>query len=657
MARPTQKPRMIGNLQLHPDGFGFVVGEGEAPDIFVPPRAMAGAMHRDRVEVEYGPSAPRRGRRASTETPTTPQEPKLEGRIVKIVARGTQQIVGRFVATPRGPAQVITDDARIPQRIHIPADATAGAREGQTVVVRLLSYPDSAEGLRGKVVRILGARGHLETEIETVIHHHELPLEFPEPIEAAAHQIRSRGTGGPSEHRDCRALPLVTIDGETAKDFDDAVAVAATPQGGFTVWIGIADVSHYVAPGSEIDQEALARATSVYFPDRVLPMLPHTLSDDLCSLRPDEDRCALIAELYCDAKGKVTHTDFYPGIMRSRARLTYTTVHQIVTLRDAAARAAHQGLCPMLDLMAQLCQQLRIQRLKRGSIDFDLPEPEIVLDMEGGPEAIIKAERYFAHQMIEELMIAANEAVARFLTSRGVPCLYRVHPAPEPGKMRDLGLLLAHIGIPFQPTIPLKPHALARVVEAARGHPAERLVNHTLLRSMQQAIYDPTNDGHFGLASRCYCHFTSPIRRYPDLVNHRLLKAVLRGDRPPVSPAQAMTTARHCSQRERVAMAAEREMAKVYAADFLRSRIGEPFAGTIAHVTKHGFYVELQAYFVEGFVPKTSLTDDRYRFDENHLRLVGQRSQRCYEIGAAVRVVIEEIHIETREIRFRCLEE
>lgn len=649
---------MIGDLQLHPDGFGFVVGEGEGADVFIPRRAMGGAMHRDRVEVEYGPSAPRQPRRSERNAPPKKERPQsLEGRIVKIVSRGTQQIVGRFATVPRGPAQVISDDARIPQRIEIPADATGGARHGQTVVVRLLSYSDSPTGLRGKVVRILGARGHLETEIETVIHHHELPIDFPEAIETAASNIRARGTGAPSAHRDCRALPLVTIDGETAKDFDDAVAVVATPQGGYQIWIGIADVSHYVLPGSDIDQEALARATSVYFPDRVLPMLPHTLSDDLCSLRPEEDRCALIAELHCSAKGVVTHTDFYPGIMTSRARLTYTAVHQIVTVRNPSTREAHRVLCPMLDLMAQLCQQLRTQRRQRGSIDFDLPEPEIVLDMEGGPEAIIKAERYFAHQMIEELMIAANEAVARFLTSHGVPCLFRVHPAPEPGKMRDLALLLSHIGIPFQPTIPVQSHALARVVEAVRGHPAERLVNHTLLRSMQQAVYDPKNDGHFGLASRCYCHFTSPIRRYPDLVNHRLLKAVLRGDRPPMTPPQALAIARQCSQRERVAMAAEREMAKVYAADFLRSRVGEAFAGIIAHVTKHGFYVELQEYFVEGFVSKISLTDDRYQFDEGHIRLVGQRSKRSYEIGSAVRVVVEEIHIETREIRFRCAEE
>lgn len=653
--------RLVGELQLHPDGYGFVVVEGgPQPDVFVPARDIAGAMHRDRVAVEVraGGESGARGRPQRGQRPRRGGD-RREGRIVEVLSRHVRRCVGHFEQQGRV-TSVIPDDPRIGARIKVPADGTGGARHGQTVAVQLLTYPEDPLGLTGKVIQILGIRGQLATEITAVIHHHHLDTEFPPAVEAAARAICAVKTDASATgtRKNCREIPFVTIDGESAKDFDDAIAVRLNPDDTARVWVAIADVSHFVPEGSALDQEALARGTSVYFPDRALPMLPYVLSDDQCSLRPHEDRLVLVAEFTVSEVGEVSRPNIYRGVIRSHARLTYTDVQ---TMLDGPASP---GPIPhMLANAAVVCHRLRARRLHRGSIDFDLPEPQIVLDLQGGPEAILRAPRYFSHQMIEELMLAANEVVARFLTDHGLPCVYRIHEAPAPEKMQELSLLVTRLGLTPRISAPPRPQELARIVQAVREQPYERLVNHTLLRSMQQARYDTRNRGHFGLASKCYCHFTSPIRRYPDLLVHRLLIRLIEGGgkrHAPTAkgkpaggasvPLQAM--AEHCSRRERVAMEAEREMIKVYTGAFLQERIGEQFDGIIAHVTPRGCFVELLHFFVEGMLPLEGFGTERFRFDAEGMCLVGQRSRITYRIGDRVRIAIAEVNLSARLVRF-----
>ncbi len=654
MARHTEKHTLRGYFQLHPKGFGFVVpSDPQHPDIFVPSRYTGGALHRDEVTVEYWRSAEFQEGRGK----------EWEGRIVTIHQRGMTRLVGRFEQNKTG-CRVIPDNERFSGPVQIPADGTGGARQGQAVAVMLLGYPSATEMAWGKVIQILGTRGELATEIEAVIHHHDLPLEFPEDVEAAAQQMA--GDIATTKHlekdrRDLRALHFVTIDGESAKDFDDAVAVESLPQDRFRVWVAIADVSAFVPVDSLIDKEALRRGTSVYFPDRALPMLPHVLSDHYCSLRPNEDRLVLVAEFEVHADGSRHHSKFYRGVIRSRARLTYTIVHRLLEGHDPALQAQYALQQPLVELMAKVCRRLRTVRFQRGSLNLDLPEPQIELDIAGEPGDIFRAPRYFSHQMIEDLMIAANEEVAEFLTNRGFPCMYRVHPKPAPERIRMFRELLDHLGYPTKLKHPARPHDLSKVIEQVRGQPEERLVNHMLLRSMQQAYYSLDNDGHFGLASTCYCHFTSPIRRYPDLMIHRVLIEAIGDTKKKGSVSSAVGRLRdiaaHTSRRERIAMEAEREMLKVYSAAFLRGHLGKTFDGVITHLTKFGFFVELIEYFVEGLVHLTSLTDDRYQFDEAHHQLIGRRRKKTYRIGDKVRIVVHDITLEGREARFLLVEE
>lgn len=634
-----------GTLTVHPDGYGFLLPDRPGlPDIFIPARAVWPAMHRDRVRVEV-----RRGSR----------EGRFEGRVMAVLERGTKRLIGQFERAGKG-ATVSPDDARIRGRIVIPPDSIGTARHGDAVAVEIVAYPEGEEGLRGRVVAVLGRRGTFAVEVEAAIGHHDLPTTFSPEVERAAEAVHRRGVP-PTEvaaRRDLRHVPLVTIDGETARDFDDAVAAVAESDGGIRVWVAIADVGFYVEPGTPLDREAAARGTSVYFPDRCLPMFPPPLADDLCSLRPATDRLAVVAEFLIAPQGGIASPRFYRATIRSRARLTYIGVQQSLDrLQEGMVAEADGQLTPMLQTLAEATRRLRAARMARGSLDFDLPEPEILLDMEGGPEAILRAPRYFAHQMIEELMIAANEAVARFLTHHGQACCYRVHEGPTADHVREFGELAKHLGLSVRFHSPPRSQDFARLLTLVRGRPEERWINHRLLRSMAQAIYDTKNIGHFGLASQCYCHFTSPIRRYPDLVVHRLLLAALAGGAkrrkgPATLVGSLQTTAEHSSRRERVALEAEREMAKLYAAFFLRERIGQVFDGVISHVTKFGFYVELQEYFVEGLVRCEDLTDDRYRYDAERLAFIGRRSQHSYSVGSRVRIRVFEVKVESREIRF-----
>jgi ribonuclease R len=656
MADDTSK--ILAQFQQHPDGFGFCIPDDAAlPDVFIPRHRVGHAMHRDLVVVRVLPSQDRPHRRRSNT-----RQPGLEGEIIEVRVRHSKRIVGRF-QSPRTGAYVTPDSDRLPFQVRIPDDGRGGAREGQAVVVELHGFPGDEGGPWGGVVQILGTRGEIATEIEAVMHHHGLPLEFPAPVAAEAEALQQRVTSlgvtgvldeitAAGHWDDLQSIPFVTIDGESARDFDDAVAVETEPDGNFHVWIAIADVSAFVAPDSVLDLEARARGTSVYFPDRCLPMFPPVLADHLCSLRPDEPRLALVVDFRVDAAGGIGPPTFHRGMIKSRARLTYTQVqHRLDT------GAPHDE--PMLHSMAALCKIMRAQRLARGSIDFDLPEPEILLDIEGAPDKILKSQRLFAHQMIEELMIATNEQVAQFLTDRQSACLFRLHPKPKGDATRELEALLDHLGIDARLHHPPRSHELAAVVSAARGHPGERLVNHTVLRSMQQATYGTKNIGHFGLASTCYGHFTSPIRRYPDLLNHRLILQIIAPAVNTRTPAHThlrtedlQAIAVHVSRRERVALDAEREMLKLYAAAFLQGNQGDTFTGRVTHVTRHGFFVELDAVFVEGFVSKTALPRDRYELNTRTLSLEGRRTGRSFGLGDPVTVIVAEVKLEQRQIIF-----
>lgn len=485
---------------------------------------------------------------------------------------------------------------------------------------------------------------------DALITEFSLPVQFSEvclqeakslPAAIAPQEIERR--------RDLRSCPFVTIDGETARDFDDAVNVEVLGNGKTRLYVAIADVSHYVTPGSAIDKEAYARATSVYFPNRVLPMLPERLSNDLCSLVPCEDRLTMTAEMDFDPQGKRQRMDFYPSIIRSTARLTYTQVAQNLS-RD-------------YPVMEALFQRLRERRMQRGSLDFDLPEPEIIMDLEESQiETIVKAHRTPAHMLIEEFMIAANEAVAEYLTACRSQMIYRIHELPPADKLYDLQQILHNIGYPLKISKKNpRPEHLAAVVARAHDKPAARLINTLILRTLAKARYAAENAGHFGLASECYTHFTSPIRRYPDLIVHRLLKAQLnqeKSKRRPhkVRPARAdrslVRAAEHCSVRERSAMEAEWAMRDLLVAHFMKERIGQSYAGVISGVMEFGFFVELKEYFVEGMVHVKHLKDDYYRYvPERHL-LQGRRRQRRFQIGDPLTVKVLSVNIEKRWVDF-----
>jgi ribonuclease R len=645
-------PSITGELRLHRDGYGFVVADRPGQeDLFIPARFVGDALHSDLVEARLVS-----GRGAKT-----------EGRIMRIVERRLEQLMGRLERHGRD-WRVVADDLRVRHQVTIPGDKIGGARHGDNVVVRIVRYPSGTLPMAGEVVQVLGVRGLEGTEKAAIITKYQLRRKFTSAVQREAQAARSRmDEAALSGREDLRHVPFVTIDGEHAQDFDDAVAVKRLGAGLIRLWVSIADVSHFVAPHTALDAAAYERGTSVYFPSDCLPMLPEELSTDLCSLRPNVDRLTVTAQLDVAPDGRVVDQRFYRSIIRSRERMTYTTIKKILVERDPQVCQRYGELVSQFGLMGDCLGRLRARRIKRGSIDFDLPEPEIVIDMQGDVTDILRAERHVGHMMIEEFMIAANEAVAQFLTQAKVGCVYRVHGSPEPEALREFSLFIRHLGIEARVGAGAPPRALARVVEEVKGKPEERMVNHAMLRSMLQAVYSSENLGHYGLASKCYCHFTSPIRRYPDLLVHRLLTEAIPRYKPGAAPlerkkgesrayearvSRLQEMAEHCSRRERVAMEAEREMAKFYAALFMQGRTGEEFDGVISHVAKFGFFVELADFFVEGLVHINSLEDDRYQYDEDGILLRGKRTKRVFRVGDRVRVEVEEVDIPNREILF-----
>jgi ribonuclease R len=535
----------------------------------------------------------------------------------------------------------------------VPVDQAKGARDGEVVHMAITSYGGSGRPAMGKVLEVLGAADDPEVEVESVIRRFDLPSEFSSQVMTEARRVSREVTESDRAGRvDLRTFTTITIDGETARDFDDAVSVRPEEGGNIRLWVSIADVARYVTPGSALDREAYLRGTSVYFPDRCLPMLPEELSNGICSLNPEVERLAMTAELLIDRSGASVEARFYPSVIRSDARLTYTLVRQILVDGDTDAREAHDVLVPHLEVMEELALRLMARRRQRGSIDFDLPEPEVILDLQGRPEAIIKSERNLAHRIIEEFMLAANEAVAARLDDGGFPCLFRIHEPPSPEKLAAFAELVHHLGYEFTlPAEKVTPGVLQAIIDLAAGKPEERLINEVLLRSMKQARYSPENLGHFGLAADRYAHFTSPIRRYPDLVVHRLLKMLLAGHRPP-EDGHMKEVADHTSSRERIAMEAERDLIELKKLQFMQERLGEEYDGIVSGVASFGLFVELTDFFIDGLLHLSLLPADFYRFDERLYTLTGEHSRKVFRIGDAVRVRVAAVSIPRRQIDF-----
>lgn len=627
-----------GYFEAHRDGYGFVIMEkpGER-DVFVPARWTLGAMNSDRVIVRVE------------------NRQRREGRIIRILERATTRIIGRLDITRAG-SYVRPKGKTIPFDLYVSPKDRGEARHGDMVVAEVLNYPTDKRPPSCRVMKILEKPEDPKSEIELIIEEFNLNHRFNRAVheEAALLTQANLQENSGARRKNLRSLATVTIDGERAKDFDDAISIKLTEHG-YRLWVHIADVGFYVGWDSEIDKEARKRATSVYLADRVIPMLPKELSEDLCSLKPKVDRPAFTVEMDFNREGVRTNTKFYASLINSDARMTYTSVRKILVEQDAAEREKYNGLLREFELMNELCGVLRKSRLERGSLDFDLPEPEVLLDLQGRPEAIISSERNLAHMLIEEFMIAANEAVAEYLEAGGIPSLYRIHEEPDAMKLEDMMKVIRTLSGLNRKT--LKPADFSQLLLDIKGTPAEEIINYMVLRSLKQARYSPDNIGHFGLASECYTHFTSPIRRYPDLVVHRILrealmKKSLNEARKKELAALLSDIAFNSSRMERLADDAERKVIDAMRVWFMKDKVGEEYAGRVVSVTPHGLKVRLTDFYIEGFIHVSFLTDDFYQYNERALTLSGRNTGRSFNIGKAIRVRIDRVDMEEREIIF-----
>jgi ribonuclease R len=731
---------IVGRLSMHRDGYGFVTPESGDPkkqlagDVFINPQAIGSAMHGDRVAVEVKAI---RG------------DGRGEGRIVRVLSRRHATVVGTFhygqrhnYVTPSD--EKVSQDVIIPHGMEIP-DRSGAARdsrhrvigkearvtdwqdlEGVIVDAEITDWPTPTQNPKGRVIEVLGYEDDFGVDVEIVIRKHHLPHRFPAAVLDEAQSIEPI-IAAPELHRrrDYRQLPIVTIDGETARDFDDAVFVRGLDNGNYELQVHIADVAHYVTEASKLDDEARLRGTSVYFPDRAVPMLPVELSTDVCSLRPHLDRLVMSCVMEIDHSGEVVSYQLHPGVIRSAERMTYTDVNAILE-GDDVLRRKYSRLVNGFELMRELALILNRKRERRGSIDFDLPEPVIEFDQEGFMVGVTRSERNFAHRIIEEFMLAANETVASYLEQRAVASLYRIHEKPDARKVFEFETIAATFGyslgvgaLPIRrmemkadrrqrqgtgrrPTpveipqhVHITPRMYQKLAKKIEGKPEERILSYLMLRSLKQARYSENNEGHFALAAPTYTHFTSPIRRYPDLIVHRILKEVLREQSGPSGRVQAAAhlqqspwskrdrqpkvseksagdgrelggpialeelheIAEESSTAERRADDAERELIEWKKIRFMQDRVGEEFDGLIVSVTKFGLFVELLELFVEGLVPLTTLTGDRFTYRENTKEIIGERTKKKYALGDRTRVLVDRIDHVQKRIQFAIVEE
>src|SRR5512143_31334 len=647
---PEKMDLETGRLQAHPAGYGFVIPEKKGrTDIYISARSRLDAMDGDTVRVRVTPPV---GKKKTTG--------KREGTIIRILERAHAKIVGTYeLPEPRtgGHGFITSSDPKITQDLMVNRENAGGARHGDIVSAEIIAYPMRGRPPEGRIVRVIGKAGDPGIDSEMIIEQYELPVQFslaalresaeiPQEVSAAVRRNR----------RDLRDLPTVTIDGEKARDFDDAISLEKI-KSGYRLWVHIADVAHYVKEGTILDQEAYQRGTSVYLPDRAIPMLPTPLSNGICSLNPNVDRLTLTCEMDISPTGDIMRYDIYERVINSNERMTYTAVREILVDRDPAQRKRYSARLKEFELMEELMDILRSKRAKRGSIDFDLPEPEIVLDLQGRMTDIIRAERNMAHQIIEEFMLAANETVAGHIENKEAPFLYRIHEEPAEEKLTDLAEFLATLGITLPAVKKLKPLHLQKALAKAKGTPEETLINTVLLRTMKQARYSAENVGHFGLAADTYTHFTSPIRRYPDLIVHRILKADIKGKLKDEAYIGRLAetlpdAAAHCSRRERTAMEAERHVVTMLKLEFMKDKLGEVYDGIITGVVQFGLFVQLRELFVEGLVHVSMLADDYYHYVEKLHCLRGERKKRMYRIGDAVTVRVDRVDTIRKSIDF-----
>ena len=654
---PEKMNLVTGVVQGHPDGYGFVIPEDGGEDLFINPRSMREVMHGDKV-ICRAESAQKGG--------------KKEGRIIRILERGHKTIVGIY--EPSGHfGFVIPDDRRISHDIYIPFKYSGKAKRGHAVITEITAYPMKNRNPEGRITEIIGYPDNPDVEIDIVLRKYDIPSKFPIDVLKEADAVQKEVTDDEITGRlDLRDKNIVTIDGEKAKDFDDAVYVERLNNGNYMLGVHIADVSHYVKERNILDNEAFKRGTSVYFPDRVIPMLPFQLSNEICSLKPKVDRLTLSALMEFDKYGELIDYRFAETVINSRERMTYTDVAEILNevqssklkVTSMELKERYSYLLKDFYLMKELCEVLRERRMRRGSIDFDLPEPYIILDLMGKPENIIKAERNIAHKIIEEFMLVANETVAMHFTKMEIPALYRVHDEPDQSKIIELSEFVSnfgyHLKIPvFKKGIESKfhPKRFQELLNSIRGKPEELLISTITLRHMKQARYSPENIGHFGLAFENYTHFTSPIRRYPDLIVHRLLKEIIKKKHIPkkrldIWEERLPKIAQHSSEKERTADAAENDIVELKRVQFMLEKTGDEYEGIISGVTSFGLFVELEEIFVEGLIHVSSMTDDYYALNERDHSLMGRRTKKRFRMGDRVKVKVENVSIEKRRIDF-----
>jgi ribonuclease R len=638
----TKLDLIAGRVEGHPDGYGFLVPDDGGEDLYLDPREMRKVLHRDRVMAREA-GEDRRGRR--------------EAAIVEIIERANSKLVGRL-RQEKNFLFVEASDRRISQDVFVAPEDAGGAKPGEVVVVELTAQPDARAKPMGRVVEVLGNATDPGIEIEIALRKHDLPFEFSARAAALAEAFPTAPTREDYAGReDLRGLALVTIDGESAKDFDDAVYCeplggpgAKGSRAGFRLIVAIADVSHYVRHGDALDLEARERGNSVYFPRRVIPMLPERLSNGLCSLNPDVERLCMACDMEISADGEIGKYRFYPAVMRSRARLTYTKVAAVIADAKGGQARALGDLVPRLQLLYRLFQALLRERARRGAIDFETVETEFVFDDAGRLARIDRVERNDAHRVIEECMLAANVCASDFLSSRKHPVLYRVHEGPTEEKLGALREFLREFGLHLQGGDKPKAKDYARLLDSVRGRPDVQLLQTVLLRSLQQAVYSPRNAGHFGLAYEHYTHFTSPIRRYPDLLVHRAIKAVLAKQR--YTPGDWEALGIHCSQTERRADDATREVAAWLKTYYMKDRVGEEFAGSVSAVTSFGIFVALDDFYVEGLVHISELGQDYFQFDAAKHQLLGDRTRKRYRLADRVRVRVVRVDLERSRIDF-----
>jgi ribonuclease R len=642
---PEKMDLVVGRLSTHPGGFGFVVpdqpepGEGRT-DIYIAAANLSEAMHGDRVV-------------ARVERHT---ERGAEGRIIRILERSQAAIVGRYEEDDSGLGYVVPFDRRVLTDVQVPTGPSSSAERGEMVVAEITRWPTATRGPVGRVIEVLGRIDEPGVDTKIIIRKFGIPDAHSDDAVAEATRLGSAVKERDVKGRtDFRAVTTVTIDGEHARDFDDAITIERLPNGHFWLGVHIADVSHYVTEGSALDEEAYERGTSVYFTERAVHMFPAELATGLCSLNPHVDRLVQSCVMEVDQRGAVVRYEMHDGVINSNARMTYTAVNAILTDRDPEAMFEYQGLVPMFELMRELFDILNRRRRRRGSIDFDLPEAEVILSEIGEIEAIVASERNIAHRIIEEFMLLANETVAAHLEGHGVPALHRVHEAPAAKKVEEFETFITTLGYSLAARgRALTPKHFQKLIDRMHGTPEERPIAALMLRTMQKARYDAASLGHFGLAVDHYTHFTSPIRRYPDLVVHRMLRESRQG---PIVEArreelqeELPETARHASEMERRADEAEREQLQWKKVRFMADKVGDEYTGFITGVAPFGLFVELVEHYVEGLVHVSSMADDYYRFVEQEHVLRGEHRKKSYRLGDRVDVQVVRVDMERRQI-------